>query len=360
MLDKLAKIVDRFDEITDLLGHPEILNDSRKLQSLSKEQAKMQPLVEKYHEYRSVENDLEGNTQIASDVDEDPEMREMAKSEIQPLKSRLSEMLEEIQILLLPKDPNDEKNTILEIRAGTGGDEAALFVADLYKMYQKFAESNRWKTEVMNSSPTGIGGFKEIVISIEGTNVYSRLKFESGAHRVQRVPATETQGRVHTSAVTVAVLAEADDVEVKINTSDLRIDTYRSQGAGGQHVNTTDSAVRITHIPTGIVSASQEERSQHKNKAKAMKMLKARIYEVQLAAKNSEEASARKNQVGSGDRSERIRTYNYPQGRITDHRIGLTLYKLEDIMNSGNINEIVNALTANRQADLLKEQSLDI
>lgn len=360
MLDKLAKIVDRFDEITDLLGHPEVLTDSKKLQSLSKEQAKMQPLVEKYHEYRAAEEELEGNTQIANDANEDPEMREMAKSEIPPLKSRLEEMEKEFQLLLLPKDPNDEKNTILEIRAGTGGDEAALFVADLYKMYQKFAESNRWKTEVMNSNPTGIGGFKEIIISIEGTNAYSRLKFESGAHRVQRVPATETQGRVHTSAVTVAVLAEADDVEVEINNADLRIDTYRSQGAGGQHVNTTDSAVRITHVPTGIVSASQEERSQHKNKAKAMKMLKAKIYEVQMEAKASEEASLRKNQVGSGDRSERIRTYNYPQGRITDHRIGLTLYKLDDIMSSGDINEIVNALTANRQADLLKEQSLEV
>lgn len=360
MLDKLAKIVDRYEEITDLLGHPDVLNDSKKLQSLSKEQAKMQPLVEKYHEYRSVEDELEGNTQIANDPNEDPEMKDMAKSEIGPLKSRLEEMQKEIQILLLPKDPNDEKNTILEVRAGTGGDEAALFVADLYKMYQKFAELNRWKVDLMHSNPTGIGGFKEIALSIEGTNVYSRLKFEAGTHRVQRVPATETQGRVHTSAVTVAVLAEADDVEVDINTADLRIDTYRSQGAGGQHVNTTDSAVRITHIPTGIVAASQEERSQHKNKAKAMKLLKARIYEVQMEAKMSEEAALRKNQVGSGDRSERIRTYNYPQGRITDHRIGLTLYKLEDMMSSGNINEIVDALTANRQADLLKEQSLEI
>ncbi|NQU64646.1 MAG: peptide chain release factor 1, partial [SAR324 cluster bacterium] len=255
-----------------------------------------------------------------------------------------------------PKDPDDEKNTILEIRAGTGGDEAALFVADLYRMYLKFAELSKWRLEVMTSTPTGIGGFKEIVISIEGKNVYSRLKFEAGTHRVQRVPRTETQGRVHTSAVTVAVLPEAEDVDVEINVGDLRIDTYRSQGAGGQHVNTSDSAIRITHIPTGIVVTCQEERSQLKNKNKAMKHLKAKLYEVQLATVKSETAEMRRGMVGSGDRSGRIRTYNYPQGRMTDHRIGLTLFKLEELMSNGDLNEIVDSLMAHHQAELLERR----
>ncbi len=356
MLDKLAKIADRFEEITALLSQPDIISDSKRFQSLSKEQAKMAALVDVFQNLTEKQQELEGNIEMSKDPEEDSEMRDMAKEEVLSLKKEISQYLEEARILLMPKDPDDEKNTILEIRAGTGGDEAALFVADLYRMYLKFAEQNKWRVDVMNSSSTGIGGFKEIVISIEGKNVYSRLKFEAGTHRVQRVPKTETQGRVHTSAVTVAVLPEAEDVDVEINAIDLRIDTYRSQGAGGQHVNTTDSAIRITHNPTGIVVTCQEERSQLKNKNKAMKHLKAKLYEVQLAAAVTEAAEMRKSMVGSGDRSERIRTYNYPQGRITDHRIGLTLYKLEETMSNGDLDEVVNALTTNHQAELLEQQ----
>lgn len=358
MLDKLAKIADKYEELTALLSQPDIINNSRKLQDLSKEQAKIQPIFEMYHKLTDKNQEFEDNSQMASDPEEDPEMRDLAKIEIKRLKEEIEALNAEAQVLLLPKDPDDEKNTILEIRAGTGGDEAALFVADLFRMYQKFAEHNRWKFEVMNSHTTGIGGFKEVAISIEGKNVYSRLKFEAGTHRVQRVPTTETQGRVHTSAVTVAVLPEADDIDVVINQTELRVDTYRSQGAGGQHVNTTDSAIRITHLPTGVVVTCQEERSQTKNKAKAMKHLKAKLYEIQVETAASEEAQMRKKMVGSGDRSERIRTYNYPQGRITDHRIGLTLYKLDDIMNGGDINCIVDPLTAHQQADLLKSQTI--
>ncbi|MCP4295446.1 MAG: peptide chain release factor 1 [Proteobacteria bacterium] len=358
MIDKLAKIADRFEEATALLSSPEVIGDSKRLQKLSKEQAQLVPIVEIYTKLRDTLEELEGNQEIAADPNEDGEMREMAKSEIPLLKASLADLEKEAQLLLLPKDPDDEKNTILEIRAGTGGDEAALFVADLYKMYLKFAELNGWSFEVMDSNATGIGGFKEIIISIAGKNVYRQLKFEAGTHRVQRVPTTETQGRVHTSACTVAVLPEAEDVEVDVKTADLRVDTFRSSGAGGQHVNTTDSAIRITHIPTGVVVACQEERSQIKNRAKAMKYLKAKLYELQAQSAASEEAALRKNMVGSGDRSERIRTYNYPQGRLTDHRIGLTLYKLEDIMTTGNMVEVVDALIANHQADLLKTSTL--
>ena len=356
MLDKLAKIADRFEEITALLSQPEIISDSKRFQSLSKEQAKMAALVDVFQNLTEKQQELEGNIQMSKDPEEDLEMRDLAKEEVLRLKKEISQFQEEAKILLMPRDPDDEKNTILEIRAGTGGDEAALFVADLYRMYLKFAELKKWQVDVMNSSATGIGGFKEIVISIEGKSVYSRLKFEAGTHRVQRVPKTETQGRVHTSAVTVAVLPEAEDVDIEVNANDLRIDTYRSQGAGGQHVNTSDSAIRITHNPTGIVVTCQEERSQLKNKNKAMKHLKAKLYEVQLDAVRSEAAAMRKNMVGSGDRSERIRTYNYPQGRITDHRIGLTLYKLEELMSSGDLDEIVDALTTNHQAELLEQQ----
>ena len=358
MIDKLAKIADRYEETTALLSSPEVISDSKRLQKLAKEQAQLTPIVAIYKKICELQADLEGNQEIAADQAEDSEMREMAKEEIPALKENLAGLEKEVQLLLLPKNPDDEKNTILEIRAGTGGDEAALFVADLYKMYLKFAELNKWRFEVMDSSPTDKGGFKEVTISIEGKNVYSQLKFEAGTHRVQRVPTTETQGRVHTSACTVAVLPEAEDVEVELKTTDLRVDTFRSSGSGGQHVNTTDSAIRLTHIPTGVVVACQEERSQIKNRAKAMKYLKAKLYELQVQSAASEEAELRKNMVGSGDRSERIRTYNYPQGRITDHRIGLTLYKLEEIMSTGNLVEIVAALTANQQADLLKAQAL--
>jgi len=356
MLHKLAKIADRFEEITALLSQPEVISDSKRFQKLSIEQAKMAELVAVFYQLSRKQTELDDNLMISKDPGEDPEMREMAREEVINLKREVARLQEEAKLLLMPKNPDDEKNTILEIRAGTGGEEAALFVADLYRMYLKFAERNRWHVEVVSSHPTGIGGFKEIVLSIEGRNVYSRLKFEAGTHRVQRVPQTETQGRVHTSAVTVAVLPEAEDVDVEINPADLRIDTYRSQGAGGQHVNTSDSAIRITHNPTGIVVTCQEERSQHKNKSKAMKHLKAKLYEVQLAARVSEEAELRKSMVGSGDRSERIRTYNYPQGRVTDHRVGLTLYRLEDLMSSGDLDEIVDALVANHQAELLEKQ----
>lgn len=356
MLEKLAKIADRFEEITALLSQPDVISDSKRFQSLSKEQAKMSGIVEVFQMLSRSQQELEDNIILSQDPEEDPEMREMAKEEVLSLKKEVARLQSEAKILLMPKDPDDEKNTIIEIRAGTGGDEAALFVADLYRMYMKFAEQNKWRVEVMSSNATGIGGFKEIVFSVEGKNVYSRLKFEAGTHRVQRVPQTETQGRVHTSAVTVAVLPEAEDVDVEINPVDLRIDTYRSQGAGGQHVNTSDSAIRITHNPTGIVVTCQEERSQLKNKNKAMKHLKAKLYEVQLEALVTEEAEMRKSMVGSGDRSERIRTYNYPQGRVTDHRIGLTLYKLEELMHSGDLGEIVDALSANHQAELLEKQ----
>lgn len=358
MLDKLAKIADKYEEMTALLSQPDVINDSKKLQSLSKEQSKIQPIYDLFQVLNQKSIELEENTLMASDSEEDPEMRELAKAEVVTLSKEVDELNQEAQVLLLPKDPDDDKNTILEIRAGTGGDEAGLFVSDLYRMYQKFAEMNKWKFDVMSSNPTGIGGFKEIAVSIEGKNVYSRLKFEIGTHRVQRVPATETQGRVHTSAVTVAVLPEADDIDVKINTVDLKVDTYRSQGAGGQHVNTTDSAIRITHLPSGVVVTCQEERSQIKNRAKAMKYLKARLYDIQIEAAANEEAAMRKKMVGSGDRSERIRTYNYPQGRITDHRIGLTLYKLDDIMGGGDINCIIDPLTAHQQAELLKSQDI--
>ena len=354
MLDKLAEITNRYEEITTLLSQPEVISDNKRFQSLSKEQARMLPVVEVFHEIDKKQKELADNDQLASDLDEDQEMRDLAKEEIYRLKEEIEILSEKAKVLLLPRNPDDEKNTIMEIRAGTGGNEAALFVADLYKMYMKFAELNQWKIEIMQSSSTEIGGYKEIAVSIEGKNVFSRLKFEAGTHRVQRVPQTETQGRVHTSAVTVAVLPEAEDIDIDVKATDLRIDTYRSQGAGGQHVNTSDSAIRITHLPTGIVVTCQEERSQLKNRNKAMKHLKAKLYEKKLAETVSEEAELRKNMIGSGDRSERIRTYNFPQGRITDHRIGLTLYKLEEIMTGGDLNEVVDSLIAHHQADLLK------
>jgi peptide chain release factor 1 len=357
MIDKLAKIFDKYEEIMALLNQPETMEDSNRFQELSKEQARMFPIVEVFNKLTSKQQELEDNEQLAGDPEEDPEVRSLAKEELDGLRHEVAELTQEAKLLLLPKDPDDEKNIILEIRAGTGGDEAALFVADLFRMYSKFSEFNNWKIEVVSSHSTGIGGFKEIVASIEGKNVYSRLKFEAGTHRVQRVPATETQGRVHTSAVTVAVMPEAEDIDIEVNNTDLRIDTYRSQGAGGQHVNTTDSAIRITHLPTNIVVTCQEERSQLKNKNKAMKHLKAKLYEVKLEEAASEEARLRKSMVGSGDRSERIRTYNYPQGRITDHRVSLSLYRLEEIMNNGDMNEIVDVLATNHQADLLKEHT---
>lgn len=321
---------------------------------MSKEFSELEPIVQRIEEFRSARDELVDLTELMQDGGGDPEMKAMAEEEFHALKARMPELEREIQIALLPKDEADEKNAILEIRAGTGGDEAALFASDLFGMYQRFAENNGWKFEVMDANQTGIGGFKEVTASISGKGVFAKLKYESGVHRVQRVPETESGGRIHTSAATVAVLPEAEDVDVDIEEKDLRIDTYRASGAGGQHVNTTDSAVRITHMPTGVVVQCQDEKSQHKNKAKAMKILRARIYDHQREQMDAERAQSRKSQVGSGDRSERIRTYNFPQGRVTDHRINLTLYKIEKIME-GELDEIIDALTTEDQAAQLAE-----
>jgi peptide chain release factor 1 len=323
------------------------------MQKLARERAEISKLVESYRLYKKVDEEIEESRALLLESDE--EMRELAKSEMQGLKERQTALEQEIRVLLLPKDPRDEKNTFLEIRAGTGGEEAALFAAALFRMYAKYAEMNRWRVEVMSQNPTGLGGFREIIALIEGKGVYSRLKYESGVHRVQRVPATEASGRIHTSTVTVAVLPEADEVEVEINPNDLRIDVYRSSGPGGQSVNTTDSAVRITHLPTGMVVTCQDEKSQHKNKAKALKVLRARLLDQLIEERRSEISEERKSQVGSGDRSERVRTYNFPQNRLTDHRLGLTLYHLDGIME-GNLGEVVNALNTHFQAEALKSR----
>ncbi|HXV21579.1 MAG TPA: peptide chain release factor 1 [Desulfuromonadales bacterium] len=353
MFKKLEEVVDRFREVEGLLSDPAVVGNQEKFRSLTREHAELSEIVETYGCYRKVCDDLEGNRELLRDAD--PEVREMARLEIPELESQQEALARQLTLLLLPKDPNDEKNIILEIRAGTGGEEAALFAADLFRMYSRYAERKNWRVEIMSASESDAGGFKEIIALISGLRVYSRLKFESGTHRVQRVPETEAQGRIHTSACTVAVLPEADDVDLDIDPSDLRIDVYRASGAGGQHVNKTESAVRITHIPTGVVVACQDEKSQHKNKAKALKVLKSRILDSMMAEQQAKMAADRKSQVGSGDRSERIRTYNFPQGRCTDHRIGLTLYRLESIMQ-GDIDEIVDALNADFQAGSLAGQ----
>lgn len=323
------------------------------MQKLARERAGISKLVETYRAYKKVEEEIKESHNLLTESDE--EMRELAKAELQSLKERQAALEEEIKTLLLPQDPRDDKNIFLEIRAGTGGEEAALFAADLFRMYAKFAEMNRWRVEVMSQNPTGLGGFKEIIALIEGKKVYSRLKYESGVHRVQRVPVTESSGRIHTSAVTVAVLPEADEVEVEINPNDLRIDVYRSSGPGGQSVNTTDSAVRVTHIPTGLVVTCQDEKSQHKNKAKALKVLRARLLDQLMEEQHNEISEDRKSQVGSGDRSERVRTYNFPQNRITDHRLGLTLHRLDSVLE-GDLAEVVDVLNAHFQAEALKSR----
>jgi len=353
MFASLENVVDRFREVEGLLSDPTVVSDQKRYRSLTKEHADLSSVVTVYHKYKQVCSDIEGNRELLQDSD--PDMKELAKAELPELEEEQLQLEEELRILLLPKDPNDEKNIILEIRAGTGGDEAALFAADLFRMYSRYADRNRWKVEMMSTSETDGGGLKEVVAMISGDRVYSRLKFESGTHRVQRVPDTETQGRIHTSACTVAVLPEAEDVDIEINNADLRIDLYRASGAGGQHVNKTESAVRLTHVPTGVVVACQDESSQHKNKAKAMKVLKSRIYDQMQAEQSAAMAADRKNQVGSGDRSERIRTYNYPQGRCTDHRIGLTLYKLDAIMQ-GDVDEVIEALITDQQAAQMSQQ----
>ncbi len=351
ILAKLDLLKDRFEELQALLSDAEIISDQNKFRTYSQEYSELEPVVQTFNHYQQVLDNIE-EAKLMMD-DGDAEMREMAQEEIEAGKEELENLELDLQKLLLPKDPNDERNVFLEIRAGTGGDEAAIFSGDLFRMYSRFAEKKRWKVEIVSQNEGEHGGFKEIITRITGDRVYSQLKFESGAHRVQRVPATESQGRIHTSACTVAVMAEADAVgDVDINPSDLRIDTFRSSGAGGQHVNTTDSAIRITHLPTGTVVECQDERSQHKNKAKAMSLLVSRIQQAAEDKAAQEQSDARRSLVGSGDRSERIRTYNYPQGRVTDHRINLTLYKLDEIME-GALHEIVDPLVAEHQADQL-------
>ena len=347
MFDKLDFITEKYDELARKVSDPEIINNQPVWQKHIKEMGEMEPIVKKYTEYKKAKTELADAKELLEMGDE--EMRELAKMEIGELEEKIETAEEELKVLLLPKDPNDEKNVILEIRAGTGGDEAALFGADLLRMYTRYAERNRWKTELMDMNETGIGGVKEAVMLIKGKGAYSRLKFESGAHRVQRVPETESSGRVHTSAATVAVLPEVDDVEIDLDPNDVRVDVYRASGNGGQCVNTTDSAVRLTHEPTGLVVTCLDEKSQIKNKEKAFKVLKSRLYDLEMQKQQDEIAGQRKSQVGSGDRSERIRTYNFPQGRVSDHRIGLTLYKLESFLD-GDIDEIVDGLITDDQA----------
>ena len=355
MFDKLDDLLIRFEEVLNELGEPGVTDNQEHFQKLMKEQSDLQPIVDAYREYKKNKETIQDSLSMLEE-EKDEDMREMLKEELSEAKKNVEELEHELKILLLPKDPNDNKNVIVEIRAGAGGDEAALFAAEIYRMYVKYAESRRWKTEMMSLNENGIGGFKEVTFMITGAGAYSRLKYESGVHRVQRVPETESQGRIHTSTVTVAVLVEADEVAVDINPTDLRIDVFRASGAGGQHINKTESAVRITHIPTGLVVECQDERSQYKNKDKAMKILRSRLYEQMLQEQNDKIASERRMQVGTGDRSERIRTYNFPQGRMTDHRIGLTLYRLEDIMN-GNLDEVFDALaTADELARLAGQQ----
>ncbi len=353
MFQKLDEVENRYEELEKLLTDPKVLGNPKEMQKLARERAGISKLVETYRAYKKVEEEIKESHNLLTESDE--EMRELAKAELHSLKERQAALEEEIKTLLLPQDPRDDKNIFLEIRAGTGGEEAALFAADLFRMYAKFAEMNRWRVEVMSQNPTGLGGFKEIIALIEGKKVYSRLKYESGVHRVQRVPVTESSGRIHTSAVTVAVLPEADEVEVGINPNDLRIDVYRSSGPGGQSVNTTDSAVRVTHIPTGLVVTCQDEKSQHKNKAKALKVLRARLLDQLMEEQHNEISEDRKSQVGSGDRSERVRTYNFPQNRITDHRLGLTLHRLDSVLE-GDLAEVVDVLNAHFQAEALKSR----
>ncbi|MCI7249256.1 MAG: peptide chain release factor 1, partial [Clostridiales bacterium] len=348
---KLDFITDKYDELARLVSDPDIINNQPVWQKHIKEMGEIEPIVNKYKEYKKAKQDLADAKEMIQEDDE--EIREMAKLEISELNDLIAQQEDELKVLLLPKDPNDEKNVILEVRAGTGGEEAALFGADLLRMYIRYAERNRWKTEMMEVNDTGLGGIKEAVILIKGKGAYSRLKYESGVHRVQRVPETESSGRVHTSAATVAVLPEVDDVEVNIDPNDVRVDVYRASGNGGQCVNTTDSAVRLTHIPSGLVVTCQDEKDQHKNKDKAFKVLKARLYDMEMQKQQNEIAGQRKSMVGSGDRSERIRTYNFPQGRISDHRIGLTIYRLDSFLD-GEIDEVVDALITSDQAEKMK------
>ncbi len=354
MKEKLIPFIERYEEINQLLSSPDIASDIKKMTELSKEQSSIAPLVEKAREYIDTIEAIKENKEML----QDEELGELAKEELAELEPKLPQLEEEIKVLMIPKDPNDDKNIYLELRAGTGGDESALFVEDIFKMYLRFAERQNWKVEIVSSSEGTAGGYKELIVLVKGDGVYSKLKYEAGTHRVQRVPETETQGRVHTSAITVAVIPEVEDVEIDIKPNEIKMDVYRSSGCGGQSVNTTDSAVRLTHIPTGIVVAIQDEKSQHKNRDKAMKVLKARVYEAQMQEQLAQTSAQRKLQVGSGDRSEKIRTYNYPQNRITDHRIGLTLYALDDVMNNGTLEQVIDPLIAHAQAEAIKEAGL--
>jgi peptide chain release factor 1 len=354
MFDKLVTVESRYDELMTRLGTAEVQSDPAEYKKAAKTLSELEPLVQKYREYKVVQKDFEGAQELVKESDAD--MRELAEEELKALETRREALLRELKILLVPKDPNDEKNVILEIRAGTGGDEAALFAADLFRMYSRYAEAQRWKLEVMSSSDSGAGGIKEVIASIEGRGVYSKLKYESGVHRVQRVPATEASGRIHTSTATVAVLPEAEEVDIQIQEKDLRIDTFCSSGPGGQSVNTTYSAVRLTHIPTGVVVSQQDEKSQIKNRAKAMKVLRARLYEMEMRKQQEAIAKDRRSQVGTGERSEKIRTYNFPQSRITDHRINFTTHQLHNVLE-GDLHELVEQVTAFYNAEKLKEAS---
>lgn len=352
MFEKLAFIEERYEELSQKISDPEVIADQSKWRKLCKESSDITPIVEKYREYKAAKQAIDESYEML-EANTDKEFEELLQTEISENKEKISQIEEELKILLLPKDPNDDKNVIVEIRGGTGGEEAALFAGSLFRMYSMYAETKHWKIEIMNSSPTELGGYKEITFTVEGEGAYSRLKYESGVHRVQRVPETESGGRIHTSAATVAVLPEVEEVELEINPNDLRIDVFRAGGPGGQCVNTTDSAVRVTHIPTGIVVSCQDEKSQHKNKDKALKVLRSRLYDFYESQRNDAISRERKNQVGSGDRSERIRTYNFPQGRVSDHRINLTLYKIDAIMN-GDLDEIIDSLITHYQSEKLK------
>ena len=353
MFDKLEDLLVRFEEVLNELGEPGVTDNQERFQKLMKEQSELQPIVDTYKEYKENKETIQDSLSMLEE-EKDEEMREMLKEELSDAKKRVEELEKELKILLLPKDPNDSKNVIVEIRAGAGGDEAALFAAEIYRMYVKYAESRRWKTEMMSLNENGIGGFKEVTFMIQGQGAYSRLKYESGVHRVQRVPETESGGRIHTSTITVAIMPEAEEVDVQLDMNDCRFDVFRASGNGGQCVNTTDSAVRLTHIPTGIVISCQDEKSQLKNKDKAIKVLRARLYDLEQSKAHDAEAELRKSQIGTGDRAEKIRTYNFPQGRVTDYRIKLTLHRLDDILN-GDLDEIIDSLTAADQAAKLSK-----
>lgn len=357
MFDRLEDLVIRYEEVMGELQEPDVANDATRFRNLMKEQSDLAPIVEAFKEYKHCKQNVEDSLMMLEE-ESDEEMRELAKEELNESKNRIEELEKEMKILLLPKDPNDEKNVIVEIRAGAGGDEAALFAAEIYRMYVHYAEGRRWKVEMISLNENGIGGFKECVFMISGQGAYSRLKYESGVHRVQRVPETESGGRIHTSTITVAIMPEAEEVDVELDMNDCKFDVFRASGNGGQCVNTTDSAVRLTHIPTGIVISCQDEKSQLKNKDKALKVLRARLYELELAKQHDAEAEARKSQVGTGDRSEKIRTYNFPQGRVTDHRIKLTLHKLDSILN-GDLDEIIDSLIAADQTAKLAKMNED-